>query len=177
MCVCSVLCVCFYFLLRLFWVYTIEESLKYAGCALASIFEWLWVNQAICLAKKSSFDSCVHSYTFVTERTAMKTVYFMHSLLKREQREEFSFIWLGCQLWVRPHKLTGVKLSDGGKLVRWDQFRAVDNSPKSLLNASSIFWPELVKLSHLVNKVTRDVPETNQVANCVSFLSNTFNSA
>jgi hypothetical protein len=41
---------------------------------------------------------------------ALKDVFFMHNLAKREQREEWSFLWLGSQFMLRPYKLIGVNI-------------------------------------------------------------------
>lgn len=40
---------------------------------------------------KITFDSCVHMYTFVTERTVLKDVYFMHNLAERSEAERALF--------------------------------------------------------------------------------------
>jgi hypothetical protein len=52
------------------------------GCTLTSIFEWLWMNHAICGHKKYLRFLLIYSYTFVTKRKALKHVYFENNLAK-----------------------------------------------------------------------------------------------
>jgi hypothetical protein len=78
------------------------ETLLIAGCTLVLFFEWLWLNQAICL-KTFFWFLCislhmVHSilaYTFVTENKLFKMFYFMHNLTKHEQQKEYLFFGKG----------------------------------------------------------------------------------
>jgi hypothetical protein len=62
---------------------------------------------------KITFDSCVHPYKFVTERTALKGVNFMHNLAKTKttgRRVVFSVDRVpGYQLGLHPHRITGVE--------------------------------------------------------------------
>jgi hypothetical protein len=58
---------------------------------------------------KSTFDSCVHSYTFVTEKKALKEDYFMHYWAKTRAASEeiFSLARVPAQVAVRPYRLNG----------------------------------------------------------------------
>jgi hypothetical protein len=80
------------------------------GCTLALILfasDFDWVRPFVALI--STFDSCVHSYTFVTERKASQDLYLMHNLAKSKNvsGRTSSFLWQGRQLMLRPYRVTG----------------------------------------------------------------------